>query len=80
MAQKQYDFRIGDLAYIKKHTGISPSILLEMGMDIASVDQCCIILARDSTSIIIYNYCYVYLQHDQTRGWVHKYDLEKLDG
>jgi hypothetical protein len=73
-------FEIGELAYIKKYMGVSASRLFEHLMDFATVDQACVVLARDNDAFNVIEYYYVFLQYDQIRGWVHKYDLEKLDG
>lgn len=79
--EQTHRFEIGELAYIRKYIGVSASRMFEHLMDFATVDQGCIILAMDSMSGgKVVDYYYIFLQYDQIQGWVHKYDLEKLDG
>ena len=73
-----HKFEIGELTLIRKYNGVSASRLFEHSMEFASMDQFCVVLAKDGNTVV--DYYFIYLQYDQIQGWVHKYDLEKLDG
>lgn len=76
-----HKFDIGELALIRKYIGVSASRLFEHLMDFATIDQACIVLGMDNMGGgKAIDYYYIFLQYDQIQGWVHKYDLEKLDG
>ena len=77
----KYEYDAGELAKIRIGARVFAGRMIsgDSLVHFASDAQNCIVLGKDQMSTITGQY-YVFLQQDQTQGWVFYYDLEKLDG
>lgn len=77
----KYEYNDGEIAQIRIGARVFSGRMISDSslVNFASDTQNCVVLGKDQMSAVTGQY-YVFLQQDQTQGWVYYYDLEKLNG